>query len=111
MWFGFETVAVDVIRPAYVNERGDEVADWAAATEHAEDGWIVQALDTAEQLGLRDAVTQRWRALAPVSADVTTKDRIRHAGRVYEVDGEIQPWPTPPGMLQHSELILKRVEG
>lgn len=110
-WFGFDTSTVDVIRPIYVDERGDLVADWDNAAEHAEPGWLVQPIDTSAQLGLRDAVIARWRALAPATADVAADDRIRHAGVVYEVDGGIEPWATPPGMLQHVEIILKRVEG
>lgn len=111
MWFGFTTTTVDVIRPASVTERGDTIEDWDSPTEHTETGWLVQPLDTSEQLGLRDAIVRRFRALVPVTADVLDTDRVRYAGRVYEIDGGIQPWPVPPGSLAHNEIVLKRVEG
>lgn len=111
MWFGFETSTVDIIRPGSKVVRGDTLPDWDTATEHSEPGWIVQPLAAAEQLGLRDANITSLRALAPAPADVTPLDRVRYAGTVYEVDGKPQPYPTPPGMLQHNEIVLKLVEG
>lgn len=107
----FKRDSVTIIRPNYVTERGDLVKSWTGATEHTETGWRVQPLVGDEVLGDRDAVVRRWKGLGPPAADITEMDRVRHAGIVYEVDGAVQRWPSPTGLLAHTEVTLKLVEG
>jgi hypothetical protein len=111
MSISFLTQTITRVRPVYTTERGDQVADWTNATTTDLTGWRLQPLVGEELLGLRDAVTRRWKAFGPPGVDVTELDRIRYAGVEYEVDGFVQRWPSPTGVLAHTELILKRVEG
>lgn len=119
MTVSFATDTVTVIRPAWIVERGDEIPDWSSASEHQITGCRVQPMSGEEVLfsgsggggAARDAVISRWKLFAPTGADITERDRVRHQGVVYEVDGSIQRWPSPTGTLAHTEAVLQRVEG
>lgn len=116
----FKNQTVTVIRAAVIVERGDDMRDWSNATEHESPGWRVQPMATDEVLfsgsgggggTARDAVITRWKGFGPYDADITAHDRVRHFGAVYEVDGQIQRWPSPSGGLAHTECVLRLVEG
>lgn len=108
----FKNQSVTVIRPAYTVERGNQVPDWKAATEHTVTGCRVQpAAGTEEQSTTRDAIVNRWVLFAPTGVDITARDRIRHNGVVYQIDGSLRPWSSPTGALAHIEADLLRVEG
>jgi len=108
----FKNQTVTVIRPAYIAERGNQVPDWTGATEHAVSGCRVQPAPGAEeQSTTRDAIVARWVLFAPAGADIESRDRIRHSGVVYDIDGDLRPWSSPTGALAHLEADLRRVDG
>jgi hypothetical protein len=107
----FATDTITVIRAAYVVERGNQVPDWSAATEHAVTGCRVQPMAGEEVLTGRDAVVNRRKLFAPATADITALDRVRFGGVTYEVESPILPWRSPTSLLAHVETTLKRVEG
>ncbi|OKI19314.1 head-tail adaptor protein [Streptomyces sp. CB03911] len=67
-----------------------------------------QTAPTVELTAGRDQVVIARVLFAPAGTDLRPTDRIRHAGRVYEVDGEPSPYP---GQLAHIEANLKAVNG
>jgi len=111
MGVSFKREVIVVIRPAWINERGDLMPDWDNATEHVVPGCRVQPATGDEIHGRRDAVINRWNLYAPANADITALDRVRHDGIVCEVDGNIRQWKSPTGALAHIEAQLKRAEG
>lgn len=111
MPISFLNQTVTVIRPAWVSERGDLVADWINATEHPITKCRVQPVVGDEIRNNRDAVITRWTLFAPTGADIESTDRVRHAGTVYDVDGDIRRWPSPTGELASTQATLQRVEG
>lgn len=121
MVISFKTETITVIRPTYITERGNQIPDWDNTTEHSVTGCRVQPMAGEEVLfsgageggQARDAVVSRWKIFGPDGAamDLDEQDRVRHAGIVYEVDGYIQRWPSPTGVLRHDEAVLRRVDG
>lgn len=111
MTISFKNQTVTVIRPAWVNERGTLIPDWGNVTEHTVTGCRVQPAAGDEVHGLRDAVINRWNLYAPPAADIEATDRVRYAGIVYDVEGEIRRWPSPTGFLANTQATLQRVEG
>ncbi len=67
-----------------------------------------QTSASVESTTARDQVVIARVLLAPAGTDLRPTDRIRHAGRMYEVDGEPSPYP---GQLAHVEANLKMVSG
>lgn len=107
----FATQTVTVIRAAWVTERGDEIADWTAATEHAVSGCRFQPGSTSEVHDNRDALVSSPVLFAPYDADLLARDRVRIDSTVYDVEGEPRRWQSPTGALAHSEITLRRVDG
>lgn len=95
------------------NGYNDAAIDWGQTpAELAIAGCSVQPVDGEEVLDGRDAVVSRWRWFGPYDADVTAKDRIRHRGVVYSVDGSIEKWIDPTGSgLDHATCLLRRTDG
>lgn len=120
MTISFKNQTITVIRAGVVVERGDDMLDWDNATEYQLLGCRLQPMATDEVLftgsagggGVaRDAIVTRWKVYGPASPDIGPRDRARVDGVVYEVDGQIQEWPSPTGTLAHSEFVLKVVAG
>lgn len=108
----FATQTVVVIRPAWINERGDLVPDWAHAAEHTISRCRVQPVSGDETVSTtRDATVWRWALFAPVGADIQPRDRIRWGGDLYDVAGDVRRWTSATGALAHAEVSLTRVEG
>ena len=70
----------------------------------------MQPLQGQEILQDRDATVSRWMLYAPLSADITSTDRIRHRGVDYDVDGSVQDWPDIFG-LGYRQAILRKAVG
>lgn len=108
----FKNQTVTVIRPNYIAERGNQVPDWTGASEHQVTGCRVQpTVGGEEQSTTRDAIVARWTLFAPAGADIDARDRVRHNGLVYDIDGELRNWSSPTGSLAHIEADLLRVKG
>lgn len=107
----FATQTVTVVRPAYIVQRGDTIPDWGNATTHDIVNCVVQPLVGDEVLGDRDSVQYRWKMFLPPNSDITAYDRVIHQGVTYEVDGDIQRWPSPSGAITHDECALNLVRG
>lgn len=58
----------------------------------------------------RETVATAYRAFLRGPVDVTTQDRIRWAGRDYEIVGTPEPRPFPPS-LRHTVLTIRRLDG
>lgn len=103
-------LAVDIVTRLRGVEVEDEYRntslDWTDPDEVTMAGWSVQPVAGAEYLLDRDAVTSRWQAFGPEDADVTSLDRIRFAGDVYDVDGSVQRFKDPTGLLSHTFFLL-----
>lgn len=118
----FKKQTVEVIRPIeWFEERGDRIPNWDTAVEHELEGCRLQPMATdeihftgsmeAEGGTGRHGVITRWRLFTPPQPDLESHDRVRYDGAVYEVDGAVQDWPSPTGILVHAEVILRRVDG
>ncbi|MEU7039842.1 hypothetical protein AB0A77_02135 [Streptomyces varsoviensis] len=106
------TERIVVIRPGppIMDSRGNERP--GPPTETTVDYCAVlppggQAAPTTEVTVGRDVVTISRVLFAPSGTDVRATDKIRHAGREYEVVGEPSPYP----VLPHLEANLKSVSG
>lgn len=96
---------VTVLRAAQVTERGTTREDWAAITEKLLTGCIFQPGTSAETGTVHSSTATLF---APFEADVTSADRIRRAGLVYNIEGD----PIRlGGTLNHTVLELKRNRG
>ena len=102
-------------------ERGDELPDWNNTTEHDIAGCSVQPMATEEvhftgrqsSTGgvARYAFITRWIVYGPTEADVLPTDRVRWGGAVYDVEGQIQRWPSPTGDLNHVAFEIRDPDG
>lgn len=110
------TTTLTVVRPAWITERGDRIADWENPIEHDITPCNVQPQSAQEITStgtvVRSGVAHELIVRGPIGADITEHDRVRHDGVIYEV-GPVQRWPSPlpNGALAHSEFTLRRMEG
>lgn len=112
---------VTVLKPAWVAERGNQIPDWDYATKATVTGCRLQPAqgDEVHFSGssstdggtARDAVITRFKLFGPPGMDVSALDRVTFRGRTFEVEGPPQHWPSPTGLLVHTELYLRVVEG
>lgn len=108
----FATQSITVVEPTLVDDRGTMVADYETPLSEVEvTGCSVQPGASAEVLAARQGVSVRWTVYAPAAAVVTAHSAVRYAGRLYDVDGEPQRWPSPTGGLDHTVLLLVDHEG
>lgn len=91
------------------NGYGDQGLDWTSPASLSVGGCSVQPLAGQEVLLDRDATVSRWTLYAPLTADITSADRIRHNGADYEVDGSVQDWPDVFGMGYRQAILRKAV--
>lgn len=104
-----------IIRPAAgESPYGGARPDWANATETTVTGVSVQPDTQAEaDDGTRQTTTSTWILRTPIGGgdlDLRPTDRVRHGGRVLEVDGDIARWPHPfqPGQVSKVEARLRK---
>lgn len=64
-----------------------------------------------ENLVGRDTTLIQWTVFAPPEVDVQADDLVRLRGIVFQVDGNPAEWPSPTGILAHTEILLKLWEG
>ena len=104
-----------IVRPgAGESPYGGARADWATATETTVTGVSVQPdTQTESDDGTRQTTTSTWILRTPMGGgdlDLRPTDRVRHAGQVLEVDGDIARWPDPsqPGQVSKVEARLRK---
>lgn len=108
--FAAQTIAV--VEPTMVDDRGTMVPNYdTPASETTVTGCSVQPGASAEVLAARQGVSIRWTVYAPAGVAVTAHSAVRYAGRLYDVDGEPQRWPSPTGALNHTIVLLVDHEG
>lgn len=106
------TQTITVVEPTLVDDRGTMVADFDnPASETVVTGCSVQPGASAEVLAARQGVSIRWTVYAPAATVVTAHSAVRFGGRLYDVDGEPQRWPSPTGALAHTVILLVDHEG
>lgn len=90
---------VTVVRAALVTDPfsgEDEMYDWTAADETDFPKCAVAPRTSEEPLeGRRVQVMDGLSVYGPKNMDVTSRDRIRIDGVLYEVDGEPAHWESP----------------
>lgn len=106
---GPHTVTVLRAAPGAVDDYGNPVTHWESASQTNVSGCSMQPVEGDEFTTGRDTVVSRWRLYAPVRAHLTATDRVRYAGDVYEVDGEVQRWDFPDA--PHLTALLRRSRG
>jgi hypothetical protein len=114
MIVSFMTDSVDILRPgADVRDSRGNVLP-GPTTETTVDFCAVlppsgQTAPTTELADGRQTVTIVRVLFAPAGTDLRPMDRVRHAGRLYEVDGE----PNTFGVtaVDHVEVNLRAVTG
>lgn len=105
---------VDVIRGEIKkDEYNSEYVDWSNAQIVVTAKASIQHFLTTEDDTDRQTTTEGLRLISddPALYEIMLPtDRIRYAGRTYEVDAEIQQWRLF-GKIHHIEVYLKRVVG
>lgn len=107
------TETVVVIRAALVVDRyGNEVRDWSSATRTTVRRVSVQPDSSTEGIGDRPVIVTGWRLTTRtgVDIDVASGDRVEHAGRLREVDGDVARYVLG-GVHHHTEVRLREVSG
>jgi hypothetical protein len=100
---------ISVVRPA---GRDPFSGDWlSGATETTVRGCFVQPRSSDEQTDLRDQVVTGVIAFLPAGVDIAATDRVRYAGRTYQVDGDPARWDDAHGVEHHLEVVLREVTG
>ena len=100
------------LRPGTTTERGSTVFDWSKPNELTINGCSVQPGSTSlsedgRVLGISDGYT----AYLPPTADVQAGDRIVYNGETFEIRGDIRPWHSATGAVDHILLNLARYSG
>ncbi|MEU7160328.1 hypothetical protein [Streptomyces chrestomyceticus] len=106
---------VVIVRAPYITDRyGNTTSerDWTRATRTTVRRVSVQPDTSTEGTGDRPVVVSGWRLITRrgVDIDLTAGDRVEHAGRVLDVDGDIARWIVG-GRIHHAEARLKEVDG
>lgn len=100
------------IRPGEKTVRGSVVPDWSKASELTITGCHGQPASTGlsedgRVLGIMQGIT----LYAPANADIQAGDRITYNGNTYEINGEVNVWPSATGALDHLVINLRRYSG
>jgi hypothetical protein len=100
------------IRPGTKESRGSVIPDWDHATEAQITGCSVQPGSTSlDQDGRVMAISDGFTAYLPPGADVQAGDKIRYAGKEYQIRGEPRPWNSPTGRVSSIQIRLERWAG
>lgn len=95
------------------DDRGNTIKNWATATSTTVDGWVFVTTQTEIADG-REAQVSTGVAMAPPDVVITSGDRVRFAGSVYEVDGppQVRGRPTASGFqVSHVDAPVRAVRG
>jgi hypothetical protein len=104
-----DPVAVTVVTPAWIDDRGVDVPDWDNATTAVESWISVQPLSASEATDMgRQGVLTMQRGYGPADTLLTAKCHAIIGDVTYEVVS-VEPWDF--GRLSHAEAIFERVEG
>jgi hypothetical protein len=57
------------------------------------------------------AISDGFTAYLPPGADVQAGDKIRYAGKEYQITGEPRPWNSPTGRVSSIQIRLERWAG
>ena len=106
-----------IVTPATVAGRyGDEV-DWDNATRRSVKAWVVGrrasdlALASRDEASHRDIDASYWEGYFPADSAIDPQDRVEVHGFLAEVVGHPRPGYTPNMGVNHTEVLLKVVEG
>lgn len=103
-----------VVRAAVVEDvYGNEVKDWAAATEEPYRGRVAQRTRDESYEGGERVITE-WVVYLPARADVTAQDRVRWLDGYETLTFEIRGRPHRAfnrRQEHHVELLCEQVEG
>lgn len=86
---------------------------WDAPAELAIPGWAVEPRPSSEPTqDARNSVVSGYTLYGDPGADITSADRVRVRGEVFEVEGDVAVWRNPfnganPGVV----IQTKRVDG
>ena len=105
------SVALTVVTPAWVDDRGADLPDWTDTDETDEVWWGWQPVSAQEStdMGRQGVITLR-KAFGPMDTVMTAYCRAVIGGVTYEVVS-VQPWDSITGGLAHSEAVFERVDG
>jgi len=104
----FHQDAVDVLTATTSADRyGNEALGWADPIVATVPGCRVLPENGDEKL---DRNTRRLILFAPPGTAITSANRVRFNGVIYDVE-DVRHWRSPTGALAHIEADLQRVEG
>ncbi|SRR6266568_4413149 len=106
--------AVSVLRaPLVTNRYGAQIRDWPNATQTTVPGVSIQPVSATEDAQGRELRITGYRLFTARgrNIDLLATDRVRWAGLVLQVDGEVARWPAPGGGVHHVEAVLRLIEG
>lgn len=116
MFSGFgDEATVFRIRPVQGEDRGESFLEYGAAAERTRVFHVsVQPASGVEFTGPgRDATQAQFAVLdfenLPGFWEAT--DRVEIDGTAYQIEGDVQDWPSPTGGLSHIQLLVNRWEG
>ena len=103
-------VAVTVVIPAWVDDRGTMRPDFMTHRLVSESWRNVQPVSASEAADMgRQGVTTMVKATASAT-EADAHCRVIVDSTTYEVVS-VQPWSSLTGALRHVEIVLKRTEG
>ena len=103
--------AVTVKRPGTKTERGSEVQDWEAASEHVVHGCLVTVTASSGGLDGRQQSSETVTVLAPKGADIAKGDRLECRHGRFLVVGDPHAAESPTGALSHVRATASRWDG
>lgn len=120
MGVSFQNQTIVILKPNYINERGDAIVDWTNPTRVTQSRCRLQPRVRDEiyfagsngQGGVaRDAVQRAFVVFAPLDTPITEYDRIEYKGIQFDVEGFIRPWLSVTGDLAHIEFVVQEISG
>jgi hypothetical protein len=93
------------------NGRGGVTSSWADAPVVLSEGWSIDAGDTTEDTENRTASEVSYTLRGPVSAPVSSRNRLRVFGQDFEVVGDVLTQPGPTSTTSHVLVKVKRAVG
>lgn len=100
------------IRPGTKTERGSAIPDWENTTDLDIGGCSMQPAGTSlSEDGRVLGISSGFTLYAPPDADIMAGDCIRFNGNTYTINGDVRPWPSATGCLDHLLINLVRWQG
>lgn len=103
----FATQAVTILRPATLNDHGDEVPDWSQVPTQIPLTGV--SVSPPRRRGVENAheVTTELMIFAPLASGLRDTDRVIYNGTTYAVRGEVLRFET--GVLDHIEAYITTI--